>query len=131
MGFPSRRDNWHSGAVPAQKAFIAVAAAIAAYEPVTIAAASAQYSVALRMVRALQPQPEHRIRVVEISQDDSWFRDTAPLFARDASGSVVGVAFEFNAWGGHNGGCYSSWDLDNLVDAKICQMENLPWMFAA
>ena len=42
MGWPERPDNWRQGGAPAQRAFAAVAAAIAQFEPVTVAANEAQ-----------------------------------------------------------------------------------------
>jgi len=43
MIWPERPDNWRLGAGPAQEAFAAVALAIAASEPVTMAASPAQF----------------------------------------------------------------------------------------
>ena len=43
MAWPERPDNWRLGAKPAQEAFAAVAAAIAASEPVTMAVSAAQF----------------------------------------------------------------------------------------
>lgn len=42
MGWPERPDNWRGGAVHAQAAFAAVAAAIAQFEPVTVCANPSQ-----------------------------------------------------------------------------------------
>lgn len=42
MGWPQRPDNWRNGAAPAQHAFVAVASAIAQFEPVTVAANAEQ-----------------------------------------------------------------------------------------
>ena len=36
---------------------------------------------------------------VEIPIDDSWARDSGPVFVRDAAGLVQVVSFGFNAWG--------------------------------
>ncbi len=55
----------------AQKAFAEVAQAIAQFEPVTVCANPEQVAHARKML------PES-INVVEIAQDDSWFRDTGP-----------------------------------------------------
>lgn len=42
MGWPERPDNWRGGAVHAQAAFAAVAAAISQFEPVTVCANPSQ-----------------------------------------------------------------------------------------
>ena len=73
MVWPERPDNWRWEAAPAQAAFAAVASAIAASEPVTMAVSDAQFE----RCRAVLPDA---VRVVEISTDDAWMRDTGPTF---------------------------------------------------
>ncbi|OYW88017.1 MAG: agmatine deiminase, partial [Pseudomonadales bacterium 32-61-5] len=93
MVWPQRPDNWREQGVPAQAAFAAVARAIARFEPVTVCASAEQYLAA----RAALDDP--RIRVVEMSTDDAWVRDTGPTFVVDGKGGLRGVDWTFNAWG--------------------------------
>jgi agmatine deiminase len=116
MAWPERPDNWRLGAKPAQEAYAAVAAAIAASEPVTMAVSDAQFE----NCRALLP-PE--VRVVEISTDDAWIRDHGPTFVVDGAGGRRGVDWRFNAWGGTEGGLYFPWDRDDRVAAKVLEIE--------
>ena len=116
MAWPERPDNWRLGAKPAQEAYAAVAEAIAASEPVTMAVSDAQFE----NCRALLP-PE--VRVVEVSTDDAWMRDTGPSFVIDGSGERRGVDWRFNAWGGTEGGLYFPWDRDDRVAAKVLEIE--------
>jgi agmatine deiminase len=116
MAWPERPDNWRLEARPAQEAYAAVAEAIAAVEPVTMAVSDAQFE---RCRSLLSPA----IRVVEISTDDAWFRDTGPTFVVDGAGGRRGVDWHFNAWGGFDGGLYSSWDRDDRVAAKVLEIE--------
>jgi agmatine deiminase len=116
MAWPQRPDNWRLGAKPAQEAFAAVATAIAASEPVTMAASDAQFE----NCRAMLP-PE--VRVVEVSTDDAWMRDIGPTFLVDGSGERRGVDWRFNAWGGTDGGLYFPWDRDDRVAAKVLEVE--------
>jgi agmatine deiminase len=116
MAWPQRTDNWRLGAEPAQRAYAAVAAAIAASEPVTVGASDAQFENA----RALLPDA---VRVVELSTDDAWMRDTGPTFVVDGEGRRRGVDWRFNAWGGLDGGLYSPWDRDDRVAAKVLEVE--------
>lgn len=118
MIWPERPDNWRLGAKPAQTAFAAVAAAIAVSEPVTVGVSAAQYENA----RAHLPPA---VRVVELSSDDAWARDTGPTGVVDANGRVRGVDWRFNAWGGLDGGLYFPWDRDDLVARKILEVEGL------
>jgi agmatine deiminase len=39
------------------------------------------------------------VDVVELELDDSWMRDTGPIFVRDESGALQGADFVFNGWG--------------------------------
>ncbi|WP_404954719.1 agmatine deiminase family protein [Streptomyces sp. 147326] len=41
----------------------------------------------------------HGIEVLELQADDSWLRDSGPIFAYDEHGDRVGVDFRFNALG--------------------------------
>ena len=117
MLWPQRPDNWRLGGKPAQKAFVAVASAIAQFEPVTIGVNHNQYMNA----RQLLP-PE--VRVVEISNNDSWMRDCGPTFV--TNGEIVrGIDWIFNAWGGLYNGLYFPWDLDEAVAGKVLEIEHV------
>src|SRR5882757_2256784 len=116
MAWPERPDNWRAEAGPAQEAYAAVAGAIAASEPVTMAVSDRQFEAA----RAALPDA---VRVVEVSTDDAWLRDTGPTFVVDGRGGRRGVDWRFNAWGGHDGGLYSPWDRDDRVAAKVLEVE--------
>ncbi len=113
--WPQRPDNWRLGGKPAQKVFVEVAKAIAKYEPVTVCANEDQYSNARHWL------PES-VRVVEISNNDSWVRDCGPTFVTNGK-EVRGVDWEFNAWGGLVDGLYFPWDKDDKVAQKICEIE--------
>ncbi len=115
MAWPERADNWRDGAGPAQEAFVAVAEAIAGSEPVTMAVSDAQFE---RARAALSP----RVRVVELSSDDAWMRDIGPSFVV-GGGRLRGVDWRFNAWGGAEGGLYSSWERDDRVARKVLEIE--------
>ncbi|XP_034672987.1 agmatine deiminase [Vitis riparia] len=127
MGWPERPDNWRDHAGPAQRVFTEVASAISKFEPVTVCASAAQWANA----RSLLPQ---HIRVVEMSMDDSWFRDTGPTFVvikpTPSSAApvqkIAGIDWNFNSWGGYDDGCYNDWSLDLLVAKKILEIERVP-----
>src|SRR5262245_20158522 len=52
-----------------------------------------------------------------VATNDSWLRDTGPVFIEDDDGMRCALAFGFNAWGGK----YPPWDLDDLVGAAIAE----------
>lgn len=118
MLWPERTDNWRDGARPAQAAFATVANTIARFEPVTMGVSARQFLIARHR---LAPA----VRLVELSSNDAWMRDCGPTFVVNDRGQVRGVDWEFNAWGGLNGGLYFPWDQDNLVARKVLDLERL------
>ena len=116
MLWPERPDNWRLGGKPAQQAFVAVAAAIAGSERVSVGVSAGQFANARRL---LPPQ----VQVVEISSNDAWMRDVGPTFVVNGRGGVRGVDWIFNAWGGLDGGLYFPWDKDDAVAQKVLEIE--------
>src|SRR6202453_3497261 len=116
MLWPERSDNWRLGAKPAQAVFAAIAEAIAGGEPVTVGVSAAQFQNA----RARLPRS---VRLVEITSNDAWIRDSGPTFVVDAKGRRRGVDWTFNAWGGLAGGLYFPWDRDDEVARKVLEIE--------
>ncbi len=115
--WPERTDTWRLGAKPAQVAFAAVASAISASEPVTMLVSARQWEHA----RSMLPPT---VGVIEMTTDDAWVRDTGPSFVVDrARRERRGVDWVFNAWGGLEGGLFFPWANDDLVAAKICELE--------
>ncbi|KAM0060396.1 putative agmatine deiminase [Helianthus debilis subsp. tardiflorus] len=127
LGWPERPDNWRDNGVYGQRAFAKVASAISKFEPVTVCASASQWANARK-------QLPHDVRVVEMSMNDSWFRDTGPTFVvregKSGSGkveqNVAGIDWNFNSWGGIDDGCYIDWSHDLLVARKILSMERVP-----
>ena len=115
MVWPERPDNWRYGAKPAQRAYAEVATAIAKHTPVTMLVSNTQYANCRARL------PEH-IRVVEMSSDDAWVRDSGPTFVINDKGEIRGVDWIFNAWGGLVDGLYFPWANDDAVAQKICDL---------
>lgn len=120
MLWPQRTDNWRLGAKPAQTAFTRVALTIARFEPVVMGVQADQYENAYNRLQ------HPNIRVIELSSDDAWARDTGPTFVFNQQGQQVGLDWEFNAWGGFQGGLYFPWQRDDQVARKILQLEKCP-----
>ncbi|MDE6024825.1 MAG: agmatine deiminase [Lachnospiraceae bacterium] len=115
MIWPERADSWQYGAVYARKAFADVAHAIAKSEKVTVFTSFEGYDTARKMLK------DH-IRVVEMSSDDSWARDVMPTFVKNSDGTIRGIDWGFNAWGGLYDGLYFPWDRDNRMARKVCDL---------
>lgn len=116
--WPERPDNWRLGAKPAQKVFAEVASVIGKYEAVTVAVSREQYSNARHML------PSY-VRVVEMSNDDSWIRDCGATFLVNDKGNRRAVDWTFNAWGGLVDGLYFPWDADDMIAQKMCELEGV------
>ena len=114
--WPERPDNWRNGAKPAQKVFTQVANTIGKYEPVTVIVSDSQYQNARHMLNDY-------VRVVEMSNDDSWVRDCGATFVVNDQGELRGVDWSFNAWGGLVDGLYFPWDKDDRIASKMCELE--------
>ena len=119
MLWPQRPDTWRYGAKPAQRAFVAVACAIAESETVFVGVNDEQYENARHQL------PTH-IRVVELSSNDAWMRDMGPTFLTHPDGRLAMVDWVFNAWGGLKGGLYFPWDKDKRIRTKIAEMLGIP-----
>jgi agmatine deiminase len=117
MAWPERPDTWRDGAGPAREAFAGVARAIAASEPVTMAASP----LGIAGARAALGED---VRLVELATDDAWMRDIGPTFVV-GPGTRRGVDWIFNAWGGHEGGLYAPWDRDDRAAAAMLEIEGV------
>lgn len=92
MGWPCRTALWGTHLDEAEAAYVEVAEAVADHEPVTMLAPPGH---AERAARRCGP----RVEVVELPIDDSWLRDTGPVYVTGPGGRA-GVDFTFNGWGG-------------------------------
>lgn len=116
MVWPYRRDNWRMNAEPAREAYKNVAIAISKFTPVTMIANPED-------ARSCRDSLPVEIQVISIPSDDAWCRDIGPTFLiHDDSTEVRAVSWKFNAWGGDYDGLYSSWDKDDALADKLCEL---------
>lgn len=124
MAWPIRQDNWRCDAGPAQNVFVEVIKAIANFEPISVLVNPGFYELAYSKLSV--HETNYPIRVIEMLYDDIWLRDIGPTFlVHDKTGQVAGVDWEFNAWGGMHGGCYTEWGYDNATAGKILELEGV------
>ena len=114
MAWPTRRDLWNHHLDEARREYAATAAAIVAFEPVVMIAAPDDAAGARSMLPA-------EVNVIEIAIDDSWIRDSGPIFtvngAGDRDGERSGADFAFNSWGEK----FEPWDQDALVGRRVLE----------
>jgi agmatine deiminase len=92
MAWPVDRHYWQGRVEDARREYAAIARAVADFEPV---------------IMVCDPDDERSVRahcgsdveVLPVPIDDSWMRDSGPIFVRNGEGRVAAVTFRFNAWG--------------------------------
>lgn len=124
IGYPETTENWPEEAVPAQKCFTAFCKALAEFEPVNLCVSSSEL-----WPKVADEFKDSPVRVLELSQDDCWFRDQAPTFVVPRSGResanlppVVGVCWEFDGYAG----IIPDVKHDKMIAPKICRLERVP-----
>jgi agmatine deiminase len=115
MAWPTRADLWGDVLAEARREYAAVARAIAAFEPVTMVARPGQGAAAGELCG-------DGVEVVELPIDDSWFRDSGPVFVLGPDGERAGVDFRFNSWGSK----HSPWDADDRISALLLDRLGVP-----
>jgi agmatine deiminase len=111
MGWPCRTELWRDTLPQARADYAAVANAVAAFEPVTLIANAGAEAAQARAACAAA------VEIVELGLDDSWLRDTGPIYTYDDAGERLAVHFGFNAWGEK----FPPWDRDAAVGAAIAR----------
>ena len=92
MAWPTRPELWQGQYEAVTVEYAAVAQAIARFEPVLMVAAPGLGDDARRRCGS-------NVEVIELPIDDSWLRDSGPIFILGPDGTRTGVDFRFNAWG--------------------------------
>ena len=93
MAWPARRSLWGEFFGQAKLDYAEVARAIAGFEPVVMICRPGDAADVTDHCGA-------SVQVAEIEIDDSWTRDSGPVFVTDGQGEVAAVDFGFNSWGG-------------------------------
>src|SRR5688572_15347129 len=88
MAWPCRAELWGPEMAQAREDHAAVVNAIAAFEPVTLVVRPADAAAARAAVAG-------DVEIVERPIDDSWMRDSGPIFVVDETGLRTGVHFRF------------------------------------
>lgn len=93
MAWPTRPGLWGELFEQAKADYATVARTVAAFEPVVMICCPGD-------ARDVRNRCGRDVSSVEIQIDDSWTRDSGPIFVMNAGGEVAIVDFGFNAWGG-------------------------------
>jgi agmatine deiminase len=92
MCWPSRDDIWDGQIAEAERAYAELANTIATYEPVTMV-------VDPKHIERAESLCGTGVSITSTPIDDSWCRDSGPIYVREPDGGIVGLDFVFNGWG--------------------------------
>ena len=111
--WPTRsRTYWSENYFLAQATHAAVARAVARFEPVLVIASPGEGGNARSYCGS------DNIDVVELPIDDSWIRDSGPIFLLDSRGELAAADFLFNSWGER----YLPYDDDARIGERLCAL---------
>ena len=131
IGWPTRTDAWREGAKHARNAVARFASSIIyntnEIEVVLVSSSLADKKKAEdALLPLIEPPYSSRISVIAIPSNDCWLQDIGPVYVRSPQGQVRGVCFQFNAWGGSMGGCYTEYGLDSLFSCALLRRTPYP-----
>jgi agmatine deiminase len=98
-GWPFDDGYWEGHLDVARADFARLITTIAQFEPVYVVCTNAEVrqsaETALRQVTT-----PYDIMLLELQVDDTWLRDSGPLWVRNQEGQLLATDWRFNAWGG-------------------------------
>ncbi len=115
MAWPARDSLWGDTLEQAKHDYAATANAIAAFEPVSMVARPGKADEARRALAG-------EVEVIELPIDDSWLRDSGPIFLLGTGGTRAASVWCFNAWGER----FTPYDDDALVGRRLCEKLGVP-----
>ncbi len=111
MAWPARPSLWGELFGQAKLDYAEVARTIAGFEPVVMICRPGDAADVIRHCGS-------SVQVTEIEIDDSWTRDSGPVFVTSGHGEVAAVDFGFNSWGGK----YLPYDRDAALGRALADV---------
>ena len=111
MAWPARPSLWGELFGQAKLDYAEVARTIAGFEPVVMICRPGAAADVIRHCGS-------SVQVTEIEIDDSWTRDSGPVFVTSGQGEVAAVDFGFNSWGGK----YLPYDRDAALGRALADV---------
>ena len=115
LSWPCKAETWRGFEAEVKSAYVAVANAIARFEPVIVLTPR-------HLVNEAKGRLGPGVRIEEMELDDSWIRDNGPTFVRSRDGKLAVVQFGFNAWGNR----FGPYSKDARVPEILAQRMSLP-----
>lgn len=140
VGWPSRGDTWRELAAPARHQMTNFMRLLLQHSNVPVKAVvdrRDQFAVSslrstIQTLRSLsfteedELQAEIQLSMLSIPMNDCWLRDISPVWVNYIGEVTKGVCFQFNAWGGENGGCYDDYKEDEKFATELCRTVHIP-----
>jgi agmatine deiminase len=111
MAWPTRRSLWRGMFEQAKADYANVARTIAGFEPVVMVCNPGD-------AREVRNRCGSDVATAEVQIDDSWTRDSGPIFVSNGHGELAIVDFGFNGWGGK----YRPYDSDAALASAIASL---------
>jgi agmatine deiminase len=123
LAWPHAPGTWPGHLAEARAEYVEIIRALQGRERVDLLIGDdAMEESARKQLAAAGVDPDRGLRFNLVPTNDSWLRDSGPIFVQDGAGNRCALAFGFNAWGGK----YPPWDLDDRVGATIAVLAGLP-----
>jgi len=123
LSWPHNPETWPGHLEAARSEYGEIVRALAGRESVELLVPDEATAADVRArLRAVGVDPDADVRLHLLPTNDSWLRDSAPIFAVDEIGQRVALDFGFDAWGGK----YPPWDLDAALGARVAALAGIP-----
>jgi agmatine/peptidylarginine deiminase len=100
IAWPHAGTDWAPRLAEVEATYVALAAAVARFEPLLVCVADAALGARVENLLAAAGVDPQRLRLVELGYDDTWVRDSGPITLRDAGDHFRLLDFRFTGWGG-------------------------------
>lgn len=100
MAWPHAGTDWASRLTRVERTCADIACAITRFELLILCVADASLASRVRFLLDHAGVDMARVRLVELSYDDTWLRDSGPITLCDPGGPVRLLDFRFTGWGG-------------------------------
>lgn len=113
LTWPHAATDWASRLPEVEDTYVALAAAIARYEPVLIACADEEHAARIAGQLAAAAVAPRRRRLAVVPSNDTWIRDYGPITVFEDHRPLL-LDFTFDGWGGKFGS-----RLDDAVSRRL------------
>eukprot|EP00934_Nitzschia_sp_Nitz4_P001982 Nitzschia sp. Nitz4//scaffold15_size197535//19916//21016//NITZ4_001553-RA/size197535-processed-gene-0.4-mRNA-1//1//CDS//3329537640//1982//frame0 len=118
--FPHSAETFRLEKAQSQVLGVAKAIAIQGNETVYLLVKDEEKKKQVESLLAQETEDVSNIKVHICPSDDTWVRDTGPTCVIQDNQTMLGLDWDFNAYGGPDEGCYWPCELDRKVAKTVC-----------